>query len=283
MIVAVPELMPAPRALPPDTVLPVRVLLLTVIVPPYPLLMPAGCGTGEHALFFAARGHAVTGFDFLEEPIAAARSKAVERSLIVKFMVRDALKLHEWTERFDNVIDSGLFHVFSDTDRIRYVRGLENVLPARVCSCFVSVTPLREWKDRDASRSPSCVMPLPMAGKSNPSSPCASKSVLSTDNREPSSAKTHAAGFSSPAAWLKPASSGAYLSPSFVPPVLEDSGTHFGFGVVSPDGVGDLLSPPFRLSVFSESRCSLPSTRVTGNRSPDGVTPTVLLRTRSYS
>src|SRR5215469_8687077 len=78
-------------------------------------------------------------------------------------------------------------------------------IPARVCSCFVSATRLREWKDRDASRSPSCVMPLPMAGKSNPSSPCASKSVLSIDSREPSSAKTHAAGFSSPAAWLNPA------------------------------------------------------------------------------
>src|SRR5215469_447789 len=118
----------------------------------------------------------------------------------------------------------------------------------RVCSCFVLATPLREWKDRDASRSPSCVMPLPMAGKSNPSSPCASKSVLSIDNREPSSAKTHAASFSSPAAWLKPASSGAYLSPSFVLPVLEDSGTHFGLeiGIVSPDGVGDLLSTPFQ-------------------------------------
>jgi SAM-dependent methyltransferase len=151
MIVAVPELMPAPRALPPDTVLPVRVLLLTVIVPPYPLLMPAGCGTGEHALFFAARGHAVTGFDFLEEPIAAARSKAVERSLIVKFMVRDALKLHEWTERFDNVIDSGLFHVFSDTDRIRYVRGLENVLNpgARLfLLCFSDATPGMEGPRR---------------------------------------------------------------------------------------------------------------------------------------
>src|SRR5215469_9610341 len=150
---------------------------------------------------------------------------------------------------------------------------------------MVFLVKLREWKDRDASRSPSCVMPLPMAGKSNPSSPCASKSVLSIDNRESSSAKTHAAGFSSPAAWLNPASSGAYLSLSFVPPVLEDSKTHFGLeiGIVPPDGVGDLLSTPFRLSVFSESRCSLPSTSVTGNRSPDGVTSTVLLRMGSYS
>jgi 2-polyprenyl-3-methyl-5-hydroxy-6-metoxy-1,4-benzoquinol methylase len=50
-------------------------------------VLDAGCGTGEHALFFAARGHAVTGFHFLEEPIAAAKRKAVERSLIVKFLV----------------------------------------------------------------------------------------------------------------------------------------------------------------------------------------------------
>src|SRR5271166_117658 len=75
-------------------------------------------------------------------------------------------------------------------------------IPAGVCSCFVSATLPREQKDRDGSRSPSCAMPLPMAGKSNPLSPCASKSALSID-REPSPAKTRAAGSSSPAAWLK--------------------------------------------------------------------------------
>ena len=32
------------------------------------------------------------------------------------------------TERFDNVIDSGLFHVFSDEDRKRYVDRLALVL-----------------------------------------------------------------------------------------------------------------------------------------------------------
>ena len=77
-------------------------------------ILDAGCGTGEHALFFAARGHAVTGFDFLEEPIVAAQSKAGERGLTVKFLVEDALNLQQWTERFDNVLDSGLFQ-FSPT------------------------------------------------------------------------------------------------------------------------------------------------------------------------
>ncbi len=44
------------------------------------------------------------------------------------FRVKDALTLAGWTERFDNVIDSGLFHVFSDEDRRRYVEGLARVL-----------------------------------------------------------------------------------------------------------------------------------------------------------
>ena len=107
-------------------------------------VLDASCGTGEHALLFAARGHAVTGFDFLEEPIAAARRKAAERSLIVKFLVKDALKLHEWTECFDNVLDPGVFHIFSDAERIRYVRGLKTVLNpggSLFLLCFSDATP----------------------------------------------------------------------------------------------------------------------------------------------
>ncbi len=91
-------------------------------------ILDAGCGTGENALFFAGRGHSVTGIDFLEGPINEAKAKAVKRGLSPTFLVKDALKLEEWTERFDNVIDSGLFHVFSDADRVPYVRGLETVL-----------------------------------------------------------------------------------------------------------------------------------------------------------
>ncbi len=44
------------------------------------------------------------------------------------FLVKDALTLKDWSERFDNVIDSGLFHVFNDEDRRRYVEGLASVL-----------------------------------------------------------------------------------------------------------------------------------------------------------
>lgn len=91
-------------------------------------ILDAGCGTGENALFFAARGCTVTGIDFLEVPIRQASQKATERKSSAAFLVKDAVTLKDWSERFDNVIDSGLFHVFSDDDRRRYVEGLATVL-----------------------------------------------------------------------------------------------------------------------------------------------------------
>jgi SAM-dependent methyltransferase len=88
----------------------------------------AGCGPGENALFFAARGQKVTGIGFPAEPITLAKHKAAERGLTATFLVMDALALWDPPEVFDSVIDSGLFHVFSDEDRRRYVEGLASVL-----------------------------------------------------------------------------------------------------------------------------------------------------------
>lgn len=91
-------------------------------------VLDSGCGTGENALYFAALGREVTGIDFLDEPIARAQRKAAQRKLSATFLVRDALTLKDFPGRFDAVLDSGLFHVFSDDDRRRYVEGLATVL-----------------------------------------------------------------------------------------------------------------------------------------------------------
>jgi len=91
-------------------------------------VLDAGCGTGDTALFLAGRGCKVTGIDFLDVPIQRAKQKAAERGVQATFLVMDALTLNDWPERFDNVIDSGLFHVFSDEDRRPYVEGLATVL-----------------------------------------------------------------------------------------------------------------------------------------------------------
>jgi ubiquinone/menaquinone biosynthesis C-methylase UbiE len=90
-------------------------------------ILDSGCGTGDNALFFAERNHKVTGIDFLREPIERAKKKAAERGVTATFLVLDALHLDSLPEQFDAVIDCGLFHVFSDEDRKRYVSGLASV------------------------------------------------------------------------------------------------------------------------------------------------------------
>src|SRR5688572_11025867 len=54
-------------------------------------VLDVGCGTGEHALFFAGRGHEAWGIDMVPAAIALARAKAAERGLEATFVVGDAL------------------------------------------------------------------------------------------------------------------------------------------------------------------------------------------------
>src|SRR5215207_1336343 len=92
-------------------------------------VLDVGCGTGEHALMAAALGLAATGIDAVPKAIDLAQRKAAERGLTARFLVWDALKLPDLGEQFDTVLDSGLFHVFDDEDRGRFVPSLHAVMP----------------------------------------------------------------------------------------------------------------------------------------------------------
>jgi 2-polyprenyl-3-methyl-5-hydroxy-6-metoxy-1,4-benzoquinol methylase len=93
-------------------------------------VLDAGCGTGENALFLAGCGHEVIAVDAAPTAIARARDKARARGLVVDFRLLDARQLGDLPERFNTVIDSGLFHVLGrEDDRMRYANGL-----ARVCN-----------------------------------------------------------------------------------------------------------------------------------------------------
>jgi cyclopropane fatty-acyl-phospholipid synthase-like methyltransferase len=93
-------------------------------------LLDAGCGTGEHALLAAARGAVAMGVDISPRAVERARDKAAERGLPARFEVADVLSLERLGMTFDTVIDSGVFHVFDDEDRARYVTSLASVLRA---------------------------------------------------------------------------------------------------------------------------------------------------------
>jgi SAM-dependent methyltransferase len=91
-------------------------------------VLDAGCGTGEHTLLAARFGAEAMGVDVSARAVEQARDKAATRGIQARFQVADALNLAGLGLTFDTIIDSGLFHVFDDVSRGRYVVSLASVL-----------------------------------------------------------------------------------------------------------------------------------------------------------
>jgi 2-polyprenyl-3-methyl-5-hydroxy-6-metoxy-1,4-benzoquinol methylase len=87
-------------------------------------------------LLAASLGFDTTGIDGAPRAIEKAQAKARERGLDVRFLVGDVLDLASVGERWDTVLDCGVFHVFDDDDRALYVQNLAAVIPAGG-RCFV--------------------------------------------------------------------------------------------------------------------------------------------------
>jgi cyclopropane fatty-acyl-phospholipid synthase-like methyltransferase len=102
-------------------------------------VLDSGCGTGENTLLAAACGATAVGVDVSPRAITRARAKAAERGLTARFETGDVLRLGDLGLAFGTVIDSGVFHVFDDEERARYVASLASVLrPDGYCHlmCF---------------------------------------------------------------------------------------------------------------------------------------------------
>ncbi len=92
-------------------------------------VLDAGCGTGEQVLLAASHGaEDALGIDLSPTAIELARAKAAQRGVKARFEAGDALNLGALGSQFDTLIDSGLFHVFTDEDRARYVASLAAAL-----------------------------------------------------------------------------------------------------------------------------------------------------------
>lgn len=118
-------------------------------------LLDLGCGTGEHTLMAAARGLEAAGIDASPAAIAMAQAKAEQRHLSPRFVVGNvldlaALELAAPGRQFGTALDSGLFHVFDDTDRARYVENLGRAIaPGGTLHilCFTDAVP-GDWGPR---------------------------------------------------------------------------------------------------------------------------------------
>ncbi len=107
-------------------------------------VLDVGCGTGENALYLASLGLEVWGIDMALSAINKAREKAKERGITVNFLVSDALKLQSLKNRFDTVVDCGLFHVFTDEERLIFAASLSSILYAGgkyLMLCFSEYVP----------------------------------------------------------------------------------------------------------------------------------------------
>jgi SAM-dependent methyltransferase len=143
-------------------------------------VLDAGCGTGEHTLMVAAHGLDATGIDASPRAIGIAKHKATDRDVGARFLVWDALALADLNERFDTVLDSGLFHVFDDERRAQYVTSLTTVVrPEDVCCSLALAIASLATGDPAASDRPNCEMLSRMAGSSNRSNQCSSRSTSS--------------------------------------------------------------------------------------------------------
>lgn len=91
-------------------------------------VLDVGCGTGEHVLMCAGLGLDATGVDLAATALRAAEEKARRRGLTARFLHHDARRVTELGERFDTVLDSGLFHMLDPEDRTAFASGVRAVL-----------------------------------------------------------------------------------------------------------------------------------------------------------
>jgi SAM-dependent methyltransferase len=107
-------------------------------------VLDIGCGLGDNAVYLAQQGHPVTGLDISPTALTTAERRAKYAGVNVKFAVADATKLDGYTDAFDTVIDSGMYHCLDDGGKRAYAAALHRATrPAAtlLLSCFSDANP----------------------------------------------------------------------------------------------------------------------------------------------
>ena len=110
-------------------------------------VLDIGCGLGDNAIYLAKNGHTVTGLDISPTALITAERRAHDAGVDIKFAVADSTKLDGYTDAFDTVVDSGMFHCLEDDGKRSYAAAVHRATRAGatlLLSCFSDANPPRE-------------------------------------------------------------------------------------------------------------------------------------------
>ena len=85
-------------------------------------VLELGCGTAENSIYLNENGFDVVGIDLSQHAINIARQKAKSKGASIELICGDMFKHDFGGAIFDTILDSGVFHAFSDNARKKYLK-----------------------------------------------------------------------------------------------------------------------------------------------------------------